>query len=218
MIRQVLIPVDDPIWGKSGATYTDAIRRSLVNGGLPFGGLRDDLVYPALRALGPYDAQASRIFGRLILHRPEAYVEAVGRNILLFAGMGTQPGDDAWVRVVVLSGAGSVVASRPAGFPPLDVDMAERTRWPLAGAALAAIAPEYDLLVFLAFPATVVLLAMGFYRKDGPMVAFALIPIAFVVINALVLTSQDRTAVPALPLLLLDGVAVPACIWRGNSR
>jgi 4-amino-4-deoxy-L-arabinose transferase-like glycosyltransferase len=218
MIRQTLIPVDDPIWGKSGAIYSDAIRQSRVKGGLPLSGLRDDLVYPALGVLYPYGAEASRLFTRMIVHRTGAYAEAVGRNILLFAGAGTQPGDSAEFRAAVLSGAGSVVAPRPAGFPPLNVDMAEKTRWPSAGAALAAVAPEYDILVFLSFPATVVLLAMGFHRKDGPMVAFALVPIAFLAINALALTSQDRTAVPAFPLLLLDVVAVPACIWRGNSN
>jgi hypothetical protein len=218
MIRQAMIPVDDPIWGKSAGMYSDAIRRSQVNGGLPLSGLRDDLVYPALDTLRPYDAQAGRLFAGMILARPGAYAEAVGRNILLFAGVSSQPGDSAEFRAAVLSGAGSVVAPRPAGFPPLDVDMAEKARWPSAGAALAAIAPEYDILVFLAFPAAVVLLAMGFHRKDGPMVAFALVPIEFLAINALALTSQDRTAFPAFPLLLLDVMAVPACIWRGNCN
>jgi hypothetical protein len=74
---------------------------------------------------------------------------------------------------------------------------------------LLIAAPIYDKLLFVAVLISLDLLIVGLYSRNSVPLAFAGIPLAFLLLNALVLNSQDRMAAPAYPVLLANLALLP---------
>ncbi len=213
LAKQVVIPPEDPVWANATAVYKDALDRSMVQGRLPLSGVQDQLVYRPLDSIQAYAPQAGSIFVQSILRYPRRYAGGLVRTSLLFAGAGSRwESDTARFREGVLSGA-AVVSPHPPGFPPLDIEMTQHTGPSLFASALASASPVYDRLVFLGVPATFLIFVIALCRKDPAGLAFGSIPLAFLLLNTLVLSSQDRIAAPAYPLLLVNLVSLPGWLW-----
>jgi hypothetical protein len=209
LVKQAVIADDDPAWGAAAPAYREAIERSLINGRLPLSGVQDQLVYPPLDALVARVPQAGHLLIRVVLHNPKRYLGAVLRMSLLFAGLEASATDSQNLRTAVLLSSDTRIAPRPPGFPPLDTEMAQLTGRSPVGRVQALVAPVYDLLCFFAAIATLILLGVGLHRRDPGLLALTGIPISFLLLNALLLTSQDRMAAPAYPLMLANLVLLP---------
>ena len=210
LIKQAVIPLDDPLFGPAAEDYRKAVQRSLVNNTLPLTGVQDQLIYRAQESLYRYDSDAGAIFLREITSHPGSYLSALRRTLLLYSGV-TAPDTDSgsFIRPSVLNRAEALIAPRPAGFPPLDVELAQRTGKSLMARCLLIVAPIYDKLLFLSVLVSLALLTVGLFRRDAAQLAFAGIPLAFLFLNALVLNSQDRMVVPAYPVLLANLALLP---------
>ena len=217
LVKQAVIPPDDALWANGRAAYRDAVDRSMIQGRLPLSGVRDQFVYPLLDSIHGYAPQAGSVFVRSILRYPRRYAAGCVRTLALFAGVRSSESDSAVFRAAVLSGAASI-SPHPPGFPPLDTEMAQHTGPSLLGNILARACPQYDRLVFFGVPATLLIVMIALSRKDPLGVALGAIPLAFLLLNALVLASQDRMAAPAYPLLIANLVLLPRRLWAGTSR
>jgi Dolichyl-phosphate-mannose-protein mannosyltransferase len=217
LAKQAVIPPEDPIWANATAVYRDALDKSMVQGRLPNSGVRDQLVYLPLDLIHAYAPQAGSIFMRSILRYPRRYADGFMRTSLLFAEIGSSQSDSAAFRRMVLLVVGTI-APRPPGLPPLDIEMAQHVGPSFIADVLTWISPVYDRLVFFAVPATLMVFAIAIWRKDAFGLAFATIPLAFLLLNALVLSSQDRMAAPAYPILLVNLVSLAGWLWAEPLR
>jgi hypothetical protein len=216
LVKQGVFPPDDEIWGSAAPVYANAIRQSSVNGSLPLTGVQDQLVYPPLDAIYSHGSEAGRIFAKEIAAHPWSYFHAVGRTLLLYSGVAAPETDSGTFRAFVLTRPEATIAARPDGFPALDVELAQKVGTSIMGRFLQLIGPLYDTLLFAAAVTTVLVLVIGTYRRDATQIAFAGIPIAYLLLNALVLNSQDRMAVPTYPLLFANLVLFPG--WMRPRR
>jgi hypothetical protein len=218
LVKQAVVPASDPLWSNAQTLYTEAIDRSLNRGEFPLGGVKDELVYAPVESLHDYAPHATSVLVRAVLRYPRRYIAGCVRTALLFTEMYMPESDNAVFRDAVLSGGGSVLTPHPPGFPPLDTEMAQRPNPSRFGHFLIAIAPLYDRLVCCGLLATLVLVVVGFWRRDGATLAFGLIPVAFLLLNIALLTSQDRTAAPVYPILLVNLVSLPRLLGAGSLR
>jgi hypothetical protein len=217
LVKQAVIPPDDALWANASALYRDALDRSMVQGRLPLSGVRDQLVYPPLDSIHAYAPQAGSVFVRSIFRYPRRYASGFVRTSVLFAGTGSPASDSAAFRAAVLSGS-AAISPHPDGFPPLDTEMAWSTGPAFVARVLTWASPVYDLLVFFGVPATLLILAIALFRKDPLGLALGTIPLTFLLLNALVLSSQDRVVVPAYPLLLANLVLLPGWLWANSPH
>jgi hypothetical protein len=209
LVKQAVIPPEDPMW-RSVPMYREAIRHSLKNGRLPITGLSDGAEYAPLGAISNYGPVAESIFVHAIWRYPKAYLGGVERNLLLYVGGARDESDSAAFLAALLSGKdGAKIYSGPVGFPPLGGGFEQKTGTSLVRSGFAAIASPYDFLVFLGVVATVAMLVLGLLRIDVQALALASIPFAFLLLNAILLSSQDRMAFPVFPLLLVNLVVLP---------
>lgn len=69
--------------------------------------------------------------------------------------------------------------------------------------------PIYDKLLFVAVLLSLYLLIVGLYSRVSVPLAFAGISLTFLLLNALVVNSQDRMAAPAYLVLLANLALLP---------
>ena len=218
LVKQAVVPLNDPLWSNSQSLYAEAINQSLNHGEFPLGGVKDELVYAPVESLHDYAPHATSVLVRAVLRYPRRYIAGCVRTALLFTEMYMPESDNAIFRTAVLSGGGSVLTPHPPGFPPLDTEMAQRPNPSLFGHFLLAMAPLYDALVCCGLVATLALIVVGFWRRDAATLAFGIIPAAFLLLNIALLTSQDRTAAPVYPILLVNLVSLPRLLGAGSIR
>ncbi|MGD0014494.1 MAG: hypothetical protein ABSD56_08735 [Bryobacteraceae bacterium] len=216
LVRQAAIAPQDPILGTAAPDYRQAIARSLDRGRLPLSGLRDGREYAIAAAAASHPESGISVFSRCMLSQPARYLSGVVRNLLLLSGLGGWESDSAAFRTAILTASGTIIMPGPPGFPAIERQFARPVRLPALGRALNRAAPLYDVLVFLGFLATGILIALGLWRMDPTLLGFTLLPAAFLGLHVLVLTSQDRMAAPVWPLFLLNLVALPA--WLPMPR
>jgi len=211
LLKQGVLPLDDPILGSAAPLYHNAIHQSLVKNALPLTGVQEQLVYAPLVGLSSHTSDAGKVFAREIATHPRAYLAAFGRTLLLYSGFAAPETDSVTaIRAPVLTRPEATITARPAGFPPLDVDLTQRTGISLIARCLRLAAPAFDILLFLGAALTPLLLVFGLYRREPALLAFAAIPLSYLGLNALVLNSQDRMAVPVYPILLTNLVLLPS--------
>ena len=209
LAKQAVIPPDSPLLGASGPPYRLAIAAAGGERRIPLSGISDGTEYVVAGALSRGPQTAPSVFREIIRTNPRGYLRGLARTTLMLSGLGGYGSDSAGFRTAVLSGAGSVVHPGPPGFVPLGERFRQPTKLRALARGLDLLAPVCDVLVFLGAGASLVLLLIGLYRRDAGILGFTLLPLTFLALHALVLSSQDRMAVPVYPVLLANLVALP---------
>jgi 4-amino-4-deoxy-L-arabinose transferase-like glycosyltransferase len=217
VIRQAVIPPDDPIWGTAAGVYRDVVDRSLRNGRLPLDGLQNGSEYRVMAAVGTGSRTDRAMFRHAIGVFPGRYLAAIARNILFDAGFSGST-DSTIFEARVLAEQESNISAPPPGFPSLDQAFALRTGRSAVARLLRTANPAYEVLVLLGFPAACLLLCAGLRLMDPVMLTLGSLPLAFILMQTLTLSSQDRMAVPAYPLLLFCIVTLPTFVGAPLGR
>jgi hypothetical protein len=213
IVKQGVLPLNDPILGTAAPMYSSAIQSSKVNGVLPASGLAAGREMPVIDAVIPYVSSAGSVFLRSILADPPGYFQAVARNLTLFSGFGGAHYDNADYRDSVLSLTRSQIDPGMPGTPALGAEFEHAVTDDFVAAALRWLAPVYDWLIQFGLAATLVGFIVGVWRLDRAMVAFSAPAVAFMALHALLLVSQDRLILPCQPLFLLNLILLPS--WLG---
>jgi hypothetical protein len=216
LAKQAVLPPQDPIWAKAQQSYAAALDQSLKDGQLPLSGVKDQLVYAPLEGVHEYASSARSVFVRAVISYPQRYIAGCLRTALLFAEVWPSESDNAVFRTWVLSGT-TVVAPQLPGFPPLAAEMTQQTKPSAFGRLLTWLVPTYDWLVCAGLLATLTLVIVGILRRSPTLLAFGLIPTAFLLLNVFLLVSQDRIAAPAYPLVLVNLIALPGVLARKTT-
>jgi len=216
LAKQAVLPPQDPIWAKAQQSYAAALDQSLKDGQLPLSGVKDQLAYAPLEGVHEYASSARSVFVRAVISYPQRYIAGCLRTALLFAEVWPSESDNAVFRTWVLSGT-TVVAPQLPGFPPLAAEMTQQTKPSAFGHLLSWLAPKYDWLVCAGLLATLTLVIVGILRRSPTLLAFGLIPTAFLLLNVFLLVSQDRIAAPAYPLVLVNLIALPGVLARKTT-
>jgi hypothetical protein len=210
LARQAVIPPEDPVWGEAEQEYYQAINLSSTGGRFPLSGIHGGAEYKFTEVL---DHRRPGLVATALKY-PERYCAGVARNLLFFGGLGRLESDNAGWRNLVLNSDGTLIQPGPPSFRSIDSQFAQDIGPSLVRHLLASVGPFYDFLVFLGFMATSLALIIGLRLKDPVMVQAASIPLGFIFIQALILSSQDRFAAPAYPLLLMNLVMVPRWLTK----
>jgi hypothetical protein len=214
LVKQAVIPPEDPRWGAAADRDRKAIEASSIKGRLPVSGLQNGHEYEMIGAFHPGESTPQALLVQAVMSYPGRYFAGVGRNLLLFAGLGRFESDSAYYRTVILRSPGTAIEPAPQGFRSIDAQFAHAAGSSLVRGFFVDAAPLYDFVIFLAFCATVGVLTIGLWRKDMTMIKLAALPLGFIVIQALVLSSQDRMVLPVYPLLLVNLVLLPDWLWQ----
>jgi hypothetical protein len=83
---------------------------------------------------------------------------------------------------------------------------------------LLTLSPLYDWLVLFGFIATVIACAVALYRLDTRILSLTSLPLGFILLNAILLMSQDRMVLPTYPLLLTNLLLFPTLVRRRDDR
>ncbi len=177
---------------------------------MPLTGISDGTEYKVAGTMSRFCPRpAISLLFEVVETNPRGYLRGLARNALILGGLAGWESDSAGFRAAVLAGSGSVVRPGPPGTTPLGERFRQTTRSHLLARGLHFVAPVFDVLVFLGVIASLLLLPLGVYRRDPAILAFTLLPLAFLALHALVLSSQDRMAVPVWPVMLANLVLLP---------
>ncbi|HEY7338567.1 MAG TPA: hypothetical protein VH639_27010 [Bryobacteraceae bacterium] len=219
LVKQDVLPPDDPILSPStAAAYDVAVGRSLSNEKLPYTGIQNGREWSVIGPIYHYGSTAGSIFLRVIRTHPRRYLDGVERNLILYSGFGGFANDNAILRNQVLYSYGRKIDPGPEWFPPLGVEFQRNTVSSITSRLLLALSPVYDWLVLFAFVATVLTGILAIWRLDTTLMAFTLLPLAFILLHAILLMSQDRMALPTYPILLINLVMFPARVNAAMRR
>jgi hypothetical protein len=220
LVKQAVLPLTDPVLGDAANLYSSAVEASKTNGSLPNSGLTGGRHTAVIRAIGQNGPEALAIFARSVAGNPSGYLAGVGRNLLLYATLVQDPTDPVYnndrVREIVFSSTASQIDPGPPELGSLGEGFSRRVRPNPVSLAMRALAPIYEWLVRLGLLATLAGLFMGIRRWDRGIVAYTALPLAFILMHALLLLSGDRMIMPAQPVLLWNLVMLPAWLGRGT--
>jgi len=219
IVRQALLPPDDPRLGDAREVYEGAIAEAWRADGL-VSGLRFQRVSELEQPLYPRLGPAGPALVRLAWRHPARYAAGIGRTLLLYAGAPAaqrtnHAAEQAVFGVALASGRNHI----DDGQPRLDASTRRAFSQPaapgLVSRLLGALAPLYDrLLVPLALLGLPLVLVAGVVGRDVRLVTVALVPLAYVGGHALLLAAEDRYAFPVEPQALATLVAA---LVRGGA-
>lgn len=211
LVKSSVLPPDDPILDSAtSAIYRKAIEDSRSHGRFPANGLQNGWEWSVIGPIYNDGSSASSIFIRIVRTHPVRYFRGVARNILLLSGFSGFHYDNALLRTSVLSHGGGKIDRGPPWFPPLGEEFRRDETTSFTARALEIASPFYDWLVLFGFVATLIAFVVGVWRLDGTVLAFTAIPLAFMLLHACLLMSQDRMALPTYPLFLTNLIMLPA--------
>jgi hypothetical protein len=223
-----VIPVDSPIWGKSSEVYRRALDRSLKNGKLPPTGISGGLEYDAIGVLTPVAQDAVAIFIDTIVSSPSAYLKGVYRTLEVYVSVVPEESENLGYEKRLTSDDGALprILPGPARFPPLEGRFILPTADSLVARSIRAFDPLYRLLIPWSSLMLIALAVHAGLRRDSMLLMMASVPLAYLLLHAAILNSQDRMAIPAYPIVLcaiplachrfLPGALLPR-VWPRNT-
>lgn len=220
LIKQAAIPPGDPALGGAATPYERAIQGSTVNGRLDVGGVRSGVALEVWAAMPPAQLQAAgALFRRMVLQHPVRYLKGVVRTVLLFAGVPALESENALFKDAVLHAPGSNIFPGPARLEEaIGKQFSQTRRAPVIGRLLQFIDPLYEVLIFFGFALAASAALVGIVRTDLPLLAFSLVPGAFLAMHALLLLSLDRYAFPVYPVLLFGLAFLPLRMFHRRPQ
>jgi len=217
MIRQAVLPPEDPYVGVNGPLYMQAIRESIRNGNFYSGVTWDRLsaISPTVFAR-PLPGGAPQFFLRTVRRYPGRYLNGFARTMLFFSGLDGVESDNKAFREEVLSLTvnGSKIGDGP---QPLQSQIKNQFRQSTTPSAvmrfLRLISPVYDRIMICATLMTVVGLIMAVAIRRFDLFLFCALPLAYMLSFAVALVSIDRFMVPIYPAMLASFAVVPTLLW-----
>lgn len=213
IVRQALVPPDDPLLGDTRAPYAAAVNEGW-RGDWLVSGLRaariGDLSVPLYPRLDP----PARVFRRLALAQPGRYAAGLGRTLLLFAGFPAAQSTNRSAEHVVFgpslaTGCNRIDDGRPNLTEATRAAFSQPAAPGLLSAVLWRLAPGFDHgLVPVGFLALVALGVAGAWGRDVRLLVVAAVPLTYLLGHAAMLASEDRYAFPAQPIALAAAAAV----------
>jgi|GEM_PF-1198521 len=219
--KQVIITTEDPILGSTQEIYRDSIRMAAPTGHLNVSGLILGGATPVIAEMQKTHANESgSVFFRLILKSPRRYLGGITRSMLLFAGYpGMESENNSLRDQVIQNPPGAKFNDGPPESKPLiSAALVQKSGPSFVASFLCTLAPVYNLILFFGSIVTFVALAAGVWRLDYKILAFSALPLAFMVIHALLMLSVDRFVFPVYPLLLANLILLPDLVFVSHAR
>lgn len=216
LVKSTVLPPDDPILGAAAETYRQAIAKSRINGRLPDNGLQNGMEWSVIGPIYNDGSAARQIFFRVVRTHPKQYLRGVLRNLLLYSGFTRISDENERFRTAAFSSV-PTFESAP-GFPPPGNEFRRYTAPSAISRALTFLSPIYDWLIKLGFIATLVAVVLGLWHWNTAILTFTAVPLAFILLHALLLMSENRMVLPTYPLLLLNLIMLPAWIRLRHAQ
>lgn len=220
IVRQALIPPDDPYLGVYRQAYLDAIRKSSETGNFYSGITWIELskFFDGIFARSS-PGDGARLFAYLVTHYPTRYLQAFGRSVLFFSGVPGADSDNRSFRELVLSRVpGSKIGEGPQPLQSqIESQFQQVTTDSVVRRVLRGLMWLYDALVPLGALVTAVGLLCSILLRNRALAALCLIPIVFLLIHAASLLTIDRLMVPVYPIFLVNILVVPALVHRARK-
>jgi hypothetical protein len=219
MLKQALLPPDDPFLAEVRESYETAIALSSVDGSLDVGGLTRERHWMAYSTLVARAPEVRGVFWRAITEHPGRAATGVGRTLLLDLGVDSKDSEnETYVKGVITDAETGAKLWIPAQMLPEDVDAALRVpgRSTTLDSVLGALHGPFDLV--LGFGALVTLAGFVFAlgRRHPGLLVLTATPLFWLSFHALLLIASDRMVVPSHALLVFNAFAVPAAVWRAR--
>jgi hypothetical protein len=218
VVRQAVIPPGDGRVAGVREPYRAAIARADPLSGISWREI------PGLAAgiAAPWEQGGTlRWFAAIVRDHPGRYAGAVGRTLLLFAGLPSAEseieGDSDLVLSPVLQGS-LIAEGRPLLTEKTRRDFALSTAPGLLRRLLAKLIRPFQWLLIACNLAAVALLALSLLRRDLGMLALSGTAVVFALIHALLLLSIDRFMLPVYPVTLACGLVALREVWRLYTR
>jgi hypothetical protein len=147
-----------------------------------------------------------QLLSEAIVTNPIAYLAAVSRTALVFAGVPPRPSENYLFlsNVLSLSVPGSKCVCPDADQPVFARTFAQSGHRTPLHYVLKILTPLYTALAMLGSALTVIGFAAGLRRADPAWLAWTAVPVAFAAAHAALLLGTDRFAMPVFPLALVS--------------
>ncbi|HEY3322778.1 MAG TPA: glycosyltransferase family 39 protein [Planctomycetota bacterium] len=218
LLKQAVLPDDDPVIGQSATRYREAIKECSSGSVLNVSGLTPQAMAQfEWDVLAQHASEGRAIFFRTVKDHTSRYAAGVERSLLFLSGLhGIDDENGLYVSDVIKdadAGAKIYGIDHPL-FAEAKSRFVQNTQRTLLSKTLTQLTSIYDILLVAAAGVSALGLIAGFYRLDVRLVAFTAVPVALILLHALMLLSIHRYAVPAWPILLANLIMVPVLLWR----
>jgi 4-amino-4-deoxy-L-arabinose transferase-like glycosyltransferase len=215
VLKEALLPPEDPFVGANAEAYRAAIQTSMYKGHL-YSGLRSDLHSSlSVRVFSQkLNESAPSFFFSLVRKYPRRYVAGVMRTLVLFAGLRGLENENYIFRDQILSPTfvGSKISEGPPALDRVDREnFLERTTDSVVLQLFWTASRLYDSLLILAWGLTIGGLFTSLLLRNLPLFVLCATPVYYVLPYALTLSAVDRYAFPVYPIVLavlLDMMAI----------
>jgi len=163
-----------------------------------------------------HSLDGKRLLREVIATNPRAYLTAVSRTALVFAGVQPRPSENELFlsNVRSLSVPGSKCVCPDADQPAFARTFAQSGHRTPLHYVLKIFTPLYSALVMLGSMLTLIGFVAGVRRADPALLACTAVPVAFAAAHAALLLGTDRFAMPVFPLALLNLVVLGPVLAR----
>lgn len=219
LIRQALIPPEDPFVAPCRERYLSAIRNATRNGNF-YSGIKWIDLEKLFREMyvTPLPQKGGRLFAAVAARHPVRYFSAFCRSVLFFAGMPGVESDNRDFRDLVLSKTlgGSKINQGPPGIRLAIRERFAQTTTTDSGVLkmLRALVIPYDALIPVGSLMTLLGLVASCVIRSRALASFCLIPICFLAIHAASLVTIDRLMMPIYPILLTNVLVIPILVYK----
>jgi hypothetical protein len=217
--KQALISPVDPVLGEFASEYEEIIRQSQRGGHLDWGGLRDGAHCGLwLRMMPSLGSQGREIFFRSIREHPERYVKGLIRTVMLYGGLPPYESENRCFRDQILGQTNARLIIDQKMAAQLGGYAKQTTSPSVIAKSLLKISPLYTIALCLGSLVLLVGGVAGLWRRDLRLLIFAVVPMAYLGMHALLLMGNDRMAFPVHPLLIASLFIIPCRLWNLREK
>ena len=214
LLKQAVLPPDDPLMLPIRDGYLAAISEATVNGSMDTAGLRPGTHFNLYVQLAPKD-DPRKILGHAVKDHPGRYAAGVGRTLMLNLGVPALDSEsDSYFQGVVREAETGTKLFLPPGqlSPALMASFRQMGGKSAISDLIGALNAPYRWLLWLGAVMTVIGFAFGCWRRLGGLVVLSGVPLYWIVAHAFSLMSSDRLVLPAHAFLVVNALVVPVLI------
>jgi len=218
-VKQAAIPLNSPLLGATAGKYQQSIEQSLINGRLMMDGVRaDPLFYDvAFSIYKDYGLRLDDFIRETVFKAPDLYLKRVAATLLYFIGFPGMVRDTSmFMEMVLADDTGSKFWPGPEDMRKdieRDFSRSGGKNYSLPW-TLRRLHPFFSILTMSGWAATVFVFIAGVMKREGVLLAFSAIPLAFLLMHALALMANDRLILPVEPLVLANVVTASLLLFQ----
>ena len=218
IVRQALLPPDDPIAAPYRAEYQQAIDQSMAGGNFYSGVAWHSLntISPKLFSQYPLE-QSPSLFWSLARRYPERYLAGLFRTILFFSGFPGSESDNRIYRDQVFSTTvnGAKISDGPEPLRGrIAAQFGQSTTPSVLLHGLRMLFAPYDLLLILAAFTTAAGFVCALILRHAAIFVLTALPLVYLLSYAVSLVSIDRFMLPVYPIMLANLIVLPVLVAR----